>query len=96
MDWNNKTWKIEDVIYQPKRKVHNRGSRFHPHVIGEFYSHKMDHSVEYQSMTEFKFFSFLELDNSILRYYVSVLHNSKIDVKTTGSNKDQAYMVAPF
>ncbi|OMP68803.1 hypothetical protein BV900_28520 [Agrobacterium tumefaciens] len=28
--------------------------------------------------------------------YLSILHNSKIDVKTTGSNKDQAYMVAPF
>jgi hypothetical protein len=47
----------------------------------------------------------LEKENALLekqKYWLnkiielSILHNSKIDVKTTGSNKDQAYMVAPF
>lgn len=70
MDWSTKTWEIEDRAYAPKRKVNNKGSRWHPHIIGSFYSHKNGRTVEYESLNERLFYYFLELDQDVIRYYV--------------------------
>ncbi|MEC0094371.1 TnsA endonuclease N-terminal domain-containing protein [Paenibacillus macquariensis] len=78
-DWSNLDWKEEDHLYAPKRKVNNRNSHQHPHIIGSFYSHKMERLVEYESLGERLFYYYLELDHSVVRYYVQpveiLIHN---------------------
>lgn len=70
MDWRNRVWTKEDVLYYPKRKVNNRGSRYHHHIIGSFYSQKNKRTVEYESLSERLFYYYLELDTEVVRYYV--------------------------
>ncbi|GAB6992129.1 TnsA endonuclease N-terminal domain-containing protein [Paenibacillus pini] len=69
-NWSKMDWKQEDYLYAPKRKVNNRNSHQHPHIIGSFYSHKMERHVEYESLGERLFYYYLELDQSVVRYYV--------------------------
>src|SRR4051812_16862121 len=70
MDWSTRTWKLEDEAYAPKRKVNNKGSREHPHIIGSYYSYRNKRTVEYESLNERMFDYFLELDRDVYRYYV--------------------------
>ena len=70
MDYNNKTWEQEDREFYPKRKVSNKASWKIHHIIGSFYSEKMERTVEYESMGEYILYSLLELDKSVQRYYV--------------------------
>jgi hypothetical protein len=71
MEWSHRTsWAAEDVAFAPKRRVQNRGSNKRPHVIGAFYSAKMDRIIEYESLNEYLFLGILELDPRTARYYV--------------------------
>lgn len=70
MDWSIKSWEKEDAAFSPKRKVGNKGSKYRPHIIGSFFSPKMNQVVEYESLNEYLFYSLLELDSQIIRYYV--------------------------
>ncbi|MGG0934513.1 hypothetical protein ABHN11_00060 [Brevibacillus centrosporus] len=70
MNWSRKSWDKEDVEFAPKRKVDNKYSKERPHVIGAFHSNKMNVVAEYESLTEWAFYSLLELDKDIVRYYV--------------------------
>lgn len=70
MNWLNKSWARENVEFAPKRKVDNKGSRERPHVMGAFFSQKMTSIVEYHSLTEWAFYSLLELEKATVRYYV--------------------------
>ncbi|HEY2492284.1 MAG TPA: TnsA endonuclease N-terminal domain-containing protein [Paenibacillus sp.] len=70
MDWGMECWERKDELYAPKRKVNNRGSKQHPHIIVGFYSEKMDRSIEYESLAERLYYYFLELDHEVKRYYV--------------------------
>ncbi|MGV6935522.1 hypothetical protein ACWA2B_08385 [Paenibacillus sp. CMM36] len=69
MHWSNKNWKKEDEAYFPKRKVNNKGSHRHPHLIGSFYSRTNQRVVEYESLNERLFYYYLELDSLVVRYY---------------------------
>lgn len=64
-----KDWTREDSLFAPKKKMSNLGSHQKPHIIGSFYSYRNNTTVEYQSLNEFIFFSLLEIDRSITRYY---------------------------
>lgn len=79
MDWSNKTWEAEDQAYAPKRKVNNKGSKNHPHIIGSFYSTRNLRPVGYESLNERMFYSFLEVDRDVVRYYVQPI---KVPIKT--------------
>lgn len=70
MHWMGKSWEKEDDEFAPKRKVDNKDSKQRPHVIGAFQSHKMNIVAEYESLTEWAFYSLLELDVDTIRYYV--------------------------
>ncbi|OME86089.1 hypothetical protein BK120_08860 [Paenibacillus sp. FSL A5-0031] len=70
MDWNNKTWEFEDEAYSPKRKFNNKGSQWHPHIIGSFYSFRNSKVVEFESLNERLFYYFLELERDVVRYFV--------------------------
>ncbi|WP_206922217.1 TnsA endonuclease N-terminal domain-containing protein [Alicyclobacillus suci] len=70
MYWIGKSWEKEDVEFAPKRKVDNKDSKERHHVIGAFHSHKMNVVAEYESLTEWAFYSLLELDKDTVRYYV--------------------------
>jgi hypothetical protein len=73
MDWKNKTWEKEDLIYAQKRKVTNKGSDKWPHFIGSFPSRKNPNSkwiTQWESLNERLFFYLLELDPLTIRYYV--------------------------
>lgn len=70
MEWSAKTWETEDEAYAPKRRVNNKGSRWHPHIIGSFYSYKNQKTVEFESLNERMFYYFLEIDLDVARYYV--------------------------
>ncbi|MCP3797580.1 hypothetical protein [Paenibacillus sp. CH40] len=61
---------MEDELYLPKRKVSNRGSHYHHHIIGSFFSQKNKRTVEYESLSERLFYYYLELDTEVIRYYV--------------------------
>lgn len=63
-------WAEEDKLFMPKRKVNNRNSYSHPHIISSFYSQKMQRVVEYESLGERLFYYYLELDHALIRYYV--------------------------
>ncbi|WP_342478986.1 hypothetical protein NYE24_14625 [Paenibacillus sp. FSL H7-0350] len=70
MEWENHVWNNEDMLFSPKRKVNNRRSHFHPHIIGSFFSVKNGRPVEYESLSERLFYYYLELDTEVIRYYV--------------------------
>ncbi|MEK3909672.1 hypothetical protein [Paenibacillus sp. FSL H7-0331] len=71
MDWKSKrSWVQEDAMYSPKRKVNNKGSREHKHIIGSIPSRKMNRSISYESLWgECLFYYFLEIDPLTVRYY---------------------------
>lgn len=71
MDWKSKqSWAQEDALYAPKRKVNNKGSREHEHVIGSIPSLKMNRSIHYESFWgECLFYYFLEIEPLTVRYY---------------------------
>ncbi|ULO07050.1 TnsA endonuclease N-terminal domain-containing protein [Paenibacillus sp. 19GGS1-52] len=82
MEWRYQAnWKVEDGLYEPKRKVNNRNSHNHPHIIGSFYSPKLERSVNYESLGERLFYYYLELDREVIRYYEQ-------PVKVTVENED--------
>lgn len=83
-------WKSEDLEFMPKRKVSNRGSRNRVHIIGTFYSNKMKKEVEYESLNEFIFYAFLELDFKVMRYYVQPL---EIDIPFIDEDGDRGTWV---
>ncbi|OBY81427.1 hypothetical protein BBG47_01110 [Paenibacillus sp. KS1] len=68
--WSTTNWAEEDKLFMPKRRVNNRNSYSHPHIIGSFYSQRMKRVVEYESLGERLFFYYLELDRAVMRYYV--------------------------
>jgi hypothetical protein len=67
--WYQADWGKEDELFSPKRKVNNKNSLIHPHIIGSFYSPKMGRVVSYESLAERLFYYYLELDNEVIRYY---------------------------
>ncbi|WP_025689626.1 TnsA endonuclease N-terminal domain-containing protein [Paenibacillus zanthoxyli] len=67
--WNQTNWELEDELYKPKRKVNNRYSHNHHHIIGSFYSTKIHRPVNYESLGERLFYYYLEIDREIIRYY---------------------------
>lgn len=69
MNWEEKDWMIEDLNFAAKRKVNNKSSWRIPHIIGAFYSTKMNRTVEYESLAEYFFYLFLEIDKQTKRYY---------------------------
>lgn len=81
MDWKNYTWINEDRLYAPKRKVNNRRSHFHPHIIGSFYSVKNKRPVAYESLPERIFYYYLEIDTEVIRYYVQPIEVPVFDGK---------------
>ncbi len=87
MNWTKVDWKEYDEIYKPKRNVNNHASWKIHHMMGAFYSNKMDVVVEYESFGELLAYFLFEIDKSILRYYVQPV---KIDITTlteTGERK---------
>lgn len=70
MDWTKNDWLKEDRLYYPKRKVNNHISRNYPHIIGSFYSNRMNKVVEYESLNETIFCFLLEITTGVIRYYV--------------------------
>lgn len=83
MYWLGKSWDKEDNEFSPKRKVDNKGSKERPHVIGAFHSYRMNVVAEYESLTEWAFYSLLELDINVVRYYVQPV---RIDVPYNDDN----------
>ena len=80
---NDFLWKEYDLKFKPKRKVNNKSSNALPHIIGTFYSNKMNRSIEYESINEFILYSILELDRNTFRYYVQPL---EIEIKYNDKN----------
>ncbi|WP_165861399.1 TnsA endonuclease N-terminal domain-containing protein [Paenibacillus paeoniae] len=66
----SRDWQKEDATFAPKRKVNNKNSHQHPHIIGSFFSRKLERPVEYESLGERLFYYYLELEQSVIRYYV--------------------------
>lgn len=69
VNWNNKNWEEEDKLFYPKRKVDNKISWHRPHIIGSFYSNKMEKIIEYHSLNECIFYFFIgagQVNNSLL------------------------------
>lgn len=88
VDWEHKTWDMEDKLYSPKRRVNNKMSRKIPHIIGGFYSQKMARTVEYESLSERFFYYYLELDSSTIRYYVQPVEVPVSVQTSTGELKE--------
>ncbi len=78
MNWDNKSWDQEDIKYSQKRNVQNKISWRMPHIIGSFYSYKINGIIEYESLGELLFYFLLELDRQTIRYYVQPV---KISIK---------------
>lgn len=83
MNFNNLLWEEYDLIFKPKRKVSNKSSKALPHIIGTFYSNKMNRSIEYESINEFILYIILELDKKVYRYYVQPVEIEIKNVKKT-------------
>lgn len=62
MAWRSWTWSLEDELYLPKRKVSNRGSHYHHHIIGSFFSQKTNEPL---SMSHYPNVSFTTISNWI-------------------------------
>lgn len=69
MNWENKSWEVEDKEFAPKRRVNNKGAEKKPHMIGSFYSNKVGKIVEFESSNEEIVYYLFELDNATIRYY---------------------------
>lgn len=83
MNLDNFSWDKYDIEFKAKRKVNNKSSKTVPHIIGTFYSNKMNRSIEYESINEFILYTILELDRKTLRYYVQPI---EIDIKYNDKN----------
>lgn len=80
---NDFSWEEYDLKFKPKRKVNNKSSKSLPHIIGTFYSNKMNRSIEYESINEFILYSILELDRQTFKYYVQPV---EIEIKYNDKN----------
>lgn len=56
--------------YKPKRKVNNKQSERIPHIMGGFYSNKMQQIVNFESLRENMICKILELSRIVKEYYV--------------------------
>lgn len=92
MNWSSKDWLAEDNMFSPKRKVDNKLSWKIHHLIGSFNSVKMDRTVEYESLGECLFYSFLELDQSVIRYYVQPVEISFKSMDKSGDIREWAHV----
>lgn len=92
MNWINKTWEDEDKEYSPKRKVNNKISWKMLHIIGSFYSHKMNKTIEYESLAECLFFYLLELCKSVIRYYVQPIEIKQYFFDKDGAKKEWVHV----
>jgi hypothetical protein len=88
VEYSNDSWELEDLKFRPKRKVNNRMSRKIPHIIGSFYSNKMDRVVEHESLNESIFYSLLEIDKPTKRYYVQPVEVPIIYINENGEKED--------
>jgi hypothetical protein len=86
MDCENTNWKEYDGIYYPKRKVNNHASWKIHHMIGVFYSNKMETAVEYESFGELLAYFLFDIDKLVLRYYVQPI---KVDIPTFKENGEK-------
>lgn len=92
MDWTSKNWTEEDKQFLPKRKVDNKLSWKIHHLIGSFYSVKMGRTVEYESLGECLFYFYLELDLSVMRYYVQPVEVKFRSLKEDGDIKEWVHV----
>lgn len=83
MNLHNFSWGKYDLEFKAKRKVNNKSSKVMPHIIGTFYSNKMNRRIEYESINEFILYTILELDKKTFRYYVQPI---EIDIKYNDKN----------
>lgn len=96
MNWSSKEWANEDMLYRPKRRVNNHASHNIPHIIGGFYSAKMNRVVEYESLGERLFFYYLELDKPTIRYYVQPVEIPMVEGTDEESSKGHVPDVLVF
>ncbi|NQX62209.1 hypothetical protein [Paenibacillus qinlingensis] len=87
MDWSKKDWEIEDSLFEAKRRVDNKISWQHPHIIGTFPSVKMERDVEFHSLNERLFYYLLELDTEVTRYYVQPIEVEMEYLDSEGQKK---------
>jgi hypothetical protein len=92
MEWISKNWIEEDNRFSPKRKVDNKLSWKIHHLIGSFNSVKMNKTVEYESLGECLFYYFLELDHSVMRYYVQPVEVKFRSLKNDGDIKEWVHV----
>jgi hypothetical protein len=83
MNWGSRSWEEEDRLFSQKRNVQNKISWRMPHIIGSFYSFKLNRIIEYESLGELLFYFILELDIRTIRYYVQPV---KISIKQITDN----------
>lgn len=70
MEWSSKlSWEVEDQEYQAKRKVDNKQSFYHRHMMGSYPSYTMGRKMRYESNNEKLFFFLLDLDPEVIRFY---------------------------
>lgn len=86
------SWENEDIEFLPKRKVNNKGSWNRAYIIGTFYSNKMKKEIEYESLNEFIFYAFLELDVKTIRYYVQPLEIDISYIDSDGNKKTWSHI----
>jgi hypothetical protein len=87
MDWSKYSWNEEDLVYGPKRRVDNKISWQHPHIIGMIPSTKMKREVEFHSLNERLFYYLLELDTDVIRYYVQPIEVEMEHLDSEGQKK---------
>lgn len=88
MNWDHRNWSDEDELYAQKRNVQNKISWRLPHIIGSFYSFKLNRVIEYESLGELIFYFLLELDRQTIRYYVQPVKISIKQISDTGEIKN--------
>ena len=88
MEWKNKDWNKEDIEYAAKRKVSNKDSQWKKHITGIINSNKMNRQIEFESMAEYIFYYYLELDKLTIRYYVQPVEVEVGFVDKNGEKKN--------
>ena len=75
MSWEEQKKKFEDQrkkygeIYYPKREVSNKNSKGLTHIIGSYYSPKMDEQISFESLNELDVYILLEMSSVVWGYY---------------------------
>src|SRR5690348_10535679 len=92
MDWSHKNWSEEDLLYEQKRNVQNKISWRMPHIIGSFYSYKLNRVIEYESLGELLFYFLLELDRQTIRYYVQPVKIGIKQINDSGEIKNWTHI----